>query len=124
MQPLKAMNNVQKARLLHALLLPEIPQLLAYTKEACLNIAANADTISATWKEQLFAADFWIELSRDAHIRIEKYGRKLEQSSIVFAEQLFDGYGAIFMIYQLIRYTETGRHTEPKFEQAIELLFT
>ncbi len=124
MQPLKVMNNVQKARLLHALLLSEIPQLLTYVKEVCLYMANNADTIKATWQDQLFGADMWVELSKDAHLTIEKYGRKLEQSSVVFAEQLFGGYGAIFLSHQLLQYTAEDRHTDPKFKQAVELLFT
>lgn len=122
MQPLKAMNNVQKARLLHALMLTEIPQFLGYARETCLYIANNADTITDNWKDQLFSAEFWIELSKDAHLKIEKYGRKLEQSSVVFAEQLFDGYSAIFMSHLLLQYTATG--SDLKFKQAVDLLFT
>lgn len=118
------MNNVQKARLLHALLLQEIPAFLHYTKDVCLHMASHADTIKADWKDQLFGADFWLELSKDAHLKIEKYGRKLEQSSVVFAEQLFEGYGAIFMSHQLLQYAESGRQADPKFKQAVDLLFT
>lgn len=117
------MNNVQKARLLHALMLTEIPQFLNYARETCLFIANNADIISENWKDQLFTAAFWIELSKDAHLRIEKYGRKLEQSSVVFAEQLFDGYGAIFMSHLLLQYTTKGKHSDPKFKLAVDLLF-
>ncbi len=118
------MNNVQKARLLHALLLTEIPQFLSYARETCLYIANHAESISENWKDQLFSANFWIELSKDAHLKIERYGRKLEQSSVVFAEQLFDGYGAIFMSHLLLQYTASGKHSDPKFKQAVDLLFT
>lgn len=124
MQPLNAMTNVQKARLLHALLLQEIPHFLNFTKDTCSYIAHHQDALAKSWQDQLFSPDLWIELSRDAHLRIEKYGRKLEQSSVVFAEQLFDGYGAIFMVHQLIRYAEHGKPQDPKFKEAVHLLFT
>jgi hypothetical protein len=124
MRPLTAMNNVQKARLLHALLLQEIPQFLNYTMEVCIYIANNTQAIAENWKDQLFGVDFWVELSKDTHFKIEQYGRELEHSSVVFAEQLFDGYGAIFMNHLLLQYTAAGRHTDPKFKQAVDLLFT
>jgi len=123
MQPLSAMNNVQKARLLHALLLQEIPAFLRYTTELCLYIVNHPDEVKAGWTNQMFGLDFWIELSKDAHLKIEKYGRQLEKSSPVFADQLFDGYGAIFLVHCLHGYVQQGRHTDPRFKTAVELFF-
>jgi hypothetical protein len=123
MQPLSAMNNVQKARLLHALLLQEIPAFLIFTTEMCLYLVNNRDEVSKAWTNQMFGVDFWIELSKDAHLKIEKYGRQLEKSSPVFADQLFGGYGAIFLVHCLHSYVQQGRHTDPRFKSAIELFF-
>lgn len=117
------MNNVQKARLLHALFLLEIPSLLTYTKEQSLYLANHADEVRAGWGNQLFSFDWWLELSRDIHLKIEKYGRSLEKSSVTFSEQLFDGYGAIYMTHCLLRYVEEGKAADPKFGMAAALFF-
>eukprot|EP01040_Poterioochromonas_malhamensis_P021330 gene21330-25706_t len=45
MQPLRAMNNVQKARLLHALLMYEIPAFLVYTQQLCTYMRENPDEV-------------------------------------------------------------------------------
>jgi hypothetical protein len=123
MQPLTALNNVQKARLLHALLLQEIPPFLNYTTELCLYMVNHPDEVKAVRKNQLFSLGMWMELSKDAHFKILKYGRSLERSSGVFADQLFDGYGSCFLVHCLNTYVEQGKHTDPKFRSAVELFF-
>jgi hypothetical protein len=123
MQPLTALNNVQKARLLHALLLQEIPALLEYTSEMCLYIVNHPEEVQAVWNNPIISFGFWVELSKDAHLKILKYGRNLERSSSLFADQLFDGYGAVFLAHCLTAYVEQGRHTDPKFKSAVELFF-
>lgn len=117
------MNNVQKARLLHALLLQEIPAFLRFTADLCLHVANNTDEVRQAWTNPLFGVDFWIDLSREAHLTIEKHGRSLEKSSSVFAEQLFSGYGALFLVYCLNSYVLEGKPADPRFKTAVELLF-
>lgn len=124
MQPLKLLNNVQKARLLHSLLINEIPQFLGYLKSLTETVLEDKELIAAEWKDQLFGADFWFELAGQVQKTIAKYPKDLHKSSHVFADQLFDGYAAIFTVHALTQYVAHGNHTEPKFKSAVELLFT
>ncbi|TSD66363.1 hypothetical protein FFF34_002880 [Inquilinus sp. KBS0705] len=123
MQPLTALNNVQKARLLHALLLQEIPPFLEYTSEMCVYIVNHTEEVQAVWNNPLISFGLWVELSKDAHLKILKYGRNIERSSSLFADQLFDGYGACFLVHCLTTYVEQCKHTDPKFTTAVELFF-
>jgi len=124
MQPLKLLNNVQKARLLHSLLLAEIPDFLAYLNELTETVLNDRERITAEWKDQLFGVDFWFELAENVQRVMAKYPKDLYKSANVFADQLFDGYTAIFCIHALSQYVANDRHTEPKFKPAVELLFT
>jgi hypothetical protein len=123
MQPLSALNNVQKARLLHALLLHEIPTFLNYTQQLSTYMRENPDEVRKVWVNQLFGVDFWFQLAEEADRKIKQYGRQLEKSSAVFSDQLFDGYGALYLNHCLTTYTEQGKHTDPKFKTAVELFF-
>jgi hypothetical protein len=123
MQPLRALNNVQKARLLHALLMHEIPSFLTYSQQLCAYMRENPDEVRRVWVNQLFGVDFWLSLAEEADRKIKQYGRQLEKSSSVFSDQLFDGYGALFLNHCLLTYTEQGKHSDPKFKTAVDLFF-
>lgn len=123
MQPLKVLNNVQKARLIHALFPQEIPAFLAYTAELCRFMKDHPDEVRESWQTQLFGVDFWFGLAEDAARKIRQYGRQLERSSSLFADQLFDGYGAVYLHHCLNAYTGNGRHRDPKFKLAVDLFF-
>jgi hypothetical protein len=124
MNPLKMLNNVQKARLLHSLLINEIPEFLGYLKELTETVLNDKERIKAEWKDQMFGVDFWFELAEEVQKVLAKYPKDLYKSANVFADQLFDGYTAIFTAHALTRYVALGKHTDPKFKQAVELLFT
>ena len=123
MIPLRSLNNVQKAKILHALLYHEIPAFLTYTQQLCTYMRENPDEVRKVWVNQLFGVDFWFQLAEDADRKIKKYGKQLERSSAVFADQLFDGYGALYLNHCLTTYTEKGKHSDPKFKTAVELFF-
>jgi len=123
MQPLKLLTNVQKARLLHSLLATEIPDFLAYLNELTETVLNDRERIASEWKDQLFGVDFWFELAENVQRVMAKYPKELYRSANVFADQLFDGYTAIFSVHALNQYVANGRHTEPKFKPAVELLF-
>jgi len=124
MQPLRMLTNVPKARLLHSLLIQEIPDFLGYLKELTETVLSDKERIKAEWKDQMFGVDFWFELAEQVHRVLAKYPKDLCKSSGVFADQLFDGYTAIFTAHALTQYVALCRHTDPKFKQAVELLFT
>lgn len=123
MQPLKMLNNVQKARLLHSLLTSEIPEFLGYLNELTETVLNDQERIAAEWKDQLFGVDFWFGLAEEVQRVMAKYPKDLSKSSAVFADQLFGGYTAIFSAHALTQYVANGRHTDPKFKPAVELLF-
>jgi hypothetical protein len=123
MQPLKLMTNVQKARLLHNLLSNEIPHFLAYLNELTETVLNDKEHITAGWKDQVFSVDFWFGLAEEVQRVMAKYTKELSKSSAVFADQLFDGYTAIFTAHALTQYVGKGRNTDPKFKNAVELLF-
>lgn len=124
MQPLKLLNNVQKARLLHSLLSEEIPGFLAYLKEMAETVIAQQEELKKDWKDQMFGAGFWIELAEQAQKTLAKYPKDLAKSAGVFSDQLFDGYNAIFTAHALTQYILTDSEMDVKFKQAVTLLFT
>ncbi|HAL82061.1 MAG TPA: hypothetical protein DCO83_07370 [Mucilaginibacter sp.] len=121
MQPLKALSNTQKARLIHALFFNEIPDFLEFLEAQCLIIEENSEEIKREWKQNLLTADIWLGLSEETARVLKKFGKGLRSSSSVFSDQLFFGYGAIFLNHQLQQYVENNRHTDPKFKTAIDL---
>jgi hypothetical protein len=123
MQPLQMLNNVQKARLLHSLLSNEIPQFLGYLNELTETVLNDRERVTSEWKDQLFSVDFWFGLAEEVQRVMAKYPKELYKSSAVFADQLFDGYTAIFTAHALTQYVANGRNTDPKFKPAVELLF-
>jgi hypothetical protein len=124
MQPLKILNNVQKARLLHSLMAEEIPAFVTYLKEQSVHVGDNQQQIAENWKDQLFGIEFWFELAEEAGKKVTRYNKELAKSNAVFADQLFDGYLAIFTVHCLTQFVATGKYTDPKFEHAVNLLFT
>lgn len=124
MQPLKLLNNVQKARLLHTLLVQEIPEFLGYLNELTETVLNNKERITTEWKDQLFGVDFWFGLAEAVQKVMAKYAKELYRSANLFADQLFDGYTAIFCIHALTQYVTLGKHSDQKFKPAVELLFT
>jgi len=123
MQPIKILNNVQKARLLHALLINEIPEFLGYLNELTETVLNDKERITAEWRDQMFGVDFWFELAGEVQRVMAKYPKDLQRSSVVFAEQLFGGYTAIFTAHALTQYVALERNTDPKFKPAVDLLF-
>jgi hypothetical protein len=123
MQTLKILNNVQKARLLHSLLSSEIPQFLGYLGEMAETVLNDRERIAAQWKDQLFGVEMWFELAKETQKVMAKYPKDLRKSAPVFADQLFGGFMALFVVHALLQYTEQGKHADPKFKPAVELLF-
>ena len=124
MQPLRLLNNVQKARLLHSLLSEEIPGFLTYLKEMAETVINNQEELKKDWKDQMFGVDFWLELAEEARKRLAKYSKDLAKSAGVFSDQLFDGYNAIFTAHALNQYVLSDTEMDVKFKQAVTLLFT
>jgi hypothetical protein len=123
MKTLHNLTNADKAKLIHALFIHEIPDFLKYTQQLSAYLKDHPDEIRQVWKNQLFGVDFWFQLSEEAALKIKRYGSRLEKSSNVFADQLFDGYGALYLHHCLTTYTGQGKHSDPKFKTAVDLFF-
>jgi len=104
-------------------MLNEIPEFLGYFKELAETVLNDRERIRAEWKDPLFGVDLWFELAGEVQRVMAKYPKDLYKSSVVFAEQLFGGYTAIFTAHALTQYIALGKHTDPKFKPAVELLF-
>ncbi|QXV63978.1 hypothetical protein INP83_12805 [Mucilaginibacter sp. 21P] len=123
MQPLKLLNNVQKARLLHSLLSNEMPQFLGYLAGFAEKVLSDEERIAAEWKDPMLGVGMWFELARETQKVIAKYPKDLRKSAPVFADQLFGGFMALFAVHALLQYVEQDKHEDPKFKPAVELLF-
>lgn len=123
MKPLEQLNNVERAKLLHELFPGEIPAFLKYVRGMSMTVAEEQGRIAATWNNGLITFDFWLSLAQQAEQKIIRYGAKLEKNSRLFADQLFDGYSALYLSHCLHEYTKGRKHTNEKFELAVELLF-
>lgn len=114
---------MQKARLLHSLLITEIPEFINYLDEYTEKVLNSREELTANWKDQLFGVDFWLELAEDTQKKTGKYAKDLNKSSNIFGDQLFDGYTAIYVVHVLTQYTATD-NADIKFKQAVDFLFT
>jgi hypothetical protein len=79
------------------------------------------EQIKADWKTTLFTADLWISLAEHTFQTVTKQQNDLQNSSYLFSEQLFSGFGAAFLSHQLWQYTDTQGGSDPKFKIAVDL---
>ncbi len=123
MKPLEELTNVEKARLLHQLFPEEIPALLQYIEGVSQSIQERAPQERAAWTNGSFSFDCWLSLISDSQRSIRHYGNRLHSNSRLFADQLFDGYLAVYMVHCLTLYIRIRKHPRQKFVAAIDLLF-
>lgn len=123
MKPLENLIIVEKARLLHKLFPQEIPALLEYTNNMCLTIQEDKQLTRNQWENGLLTVEAWLSFVEEVRSKIDKYGKRLHTQSRLFADQLFDGYTALYMVHCMTLYTTTRKHSNHKFVLAINLLF-
>lgn len=123
MKPLEQLINTEKARLLHQLFPAEISAFLQYVMGVCESTLVHEQLQRKAWNNDVFSFEAWLSLARDAQKKIRQYGKRLHGNSRLFADQLFDGYLAVYMLHCLTLYTQTRRHANEKFSIAIDLLF-
>ena len=123
MKMINSLTNVDKAKLLHELFPNDIPAFLEFTKGMCTSIKEDEQAQRDKWELGLFGFDFWLTLINEAERKIRQYGNKLEKSSKLFSDQLFEGYLAIYMHHCLTVYTTVRQHPNRKFVMAVDLLF-
>ncbi len=122
MKTLEKMNNVEKGKFLADLLPEELPEITHFMEQETQRFLNDKQKIRSNWTGTLVTSDFWYSLVRNVESKLKKYGSRLHKNHRWFADQLFDGYDALFTIYCLVEYANR-QECDHKLKQAIHLLF-
>lgn len=121
MKALDKLNNVEKGRLLAGWFPDLLPELVETIKGAHEYLTAHEAEVREQWDNGFFNVEFWLRLSSDVGRCITRHGKKLGTRPRLFAEELFDGYNALFTIDCIDKYKFAVHNV--KFVQAVRLLF-
>ncbi|WP_268225341.1 hypothetical protein [Sinomicrobium oceani] len=122
MKTLEQMNNVERAYLLAGLFPEELPGILTDIRQRVAYLQKHEDDIRKEWDNGLITVGFWCDLAKRVLQVIEKYESKLLESRRLFADQLFDGYNALFAIDCIAKYADKGNGSS-RFQLAVKMLF-
>ena len=119
------MNNVDKGKLLATLFPEQVQGILDSLTAAHAFLNENGETLRSTWENTLLPFDFWLQLAEQAREIINHYGQMLAKSTSLFADQLFDGYIAIFTIDCIVKHASAlpPLPENERFGIAVKLLF-
>lgn len=123
MKPLNSLTNIDKGKLLHQLFPDEIPALLVFVHNMTITIKEQEKIHGEHCENELFSFDFWLSLLTEVDKKINRYGGRLNKNPGLFADELFNGYLAIYLVHCLTVYTTSRQHPNIKFTKAVELLF-
>lgn len=123
MKILKQLDNVEKAKLLHAWFPDEMGGFLETMKGMCEEMLNNEAQLRANPQDGIFSIDLWLSLAKNAIELLKKYNNHLHKSNRVFSDHLFDGYQAMLSAHCLIAYAKTRQLENRKFYLATDLLF-
>ena len=115
------MNNVEKGKLLAALFPEQLAGLLESITQAYRYLSDNEESLRAGWQDKLITFGFWQRNAEGVQAAVTQYGSRLTKSSSLFADQLFDGYYALFTIDCILKQAKDSEN--PKYRQAVALLF-
>lgn len=123
MKSLTQLNNVEISRILFELFASEIPAFLKFQKAVTDNLMRDPDQLKEKWENQFFNFDFWMSLVQEVQQKLEKHSFSLSKKSRLFADQLFDGYLALYSAHCLHQYAIYGKPENLRFIYAIEVFF-
>ena len=123
MKAIYKLRQCEKAKMLHRLFPEQIAALLSYLTERCLQMERDRHTIKKHWKGTVICADHWLRCITSVNAKLLRYGKRLEKSPTLFANQLFDGDRAAFSTELLKDYLHDSPSLSPKFALAIKLFF-
>lgn len=121
MEALNRLNNVEKGKLLAGLFPSEMQGLIETIKGMQEYLITNEKEIRSAWDNSFLPAEFWYRIADNVAEAITEYGDKLAKRPRLFADQLFDGYNALFTIDCIIK--GKCKSGNAKLKQAVELLF-
>ncbi|MDC7217621.1 MAG: hypothetical protein PQJ28_01215 [Spirochaetales bacterium] len=125
MKPLQSMNNGDKGKLLATLFPEQVQGILDSLTAAYAFLNENEETLRNSWENTLLPFDFWLQLAEQAREIINHYGQRLAKSTRLFADQLFDGYVAIYTIDCIVKHASAlpPLPGNERFGLAVKLLF-
>jgi hypothetical protein len=122
MKTLERMNNVEKGKFLADLLPEELPNIVLFIQQEAQRFLQDEQRIKSGWTATLVTVDFWYGLISNIERSIKQCGSRLHRNHRWFADQLFDGYDALFSIYCLVEYS-AKEECSHKLKQGIHFLF-
>ena len=123
MKPLAEMNNVEKAKLLHALFPAEMPDLIDFIEGMAETTREDGDLLRPNWDNPILSVDEWLGLAARVSEAIKENKVKITRNRQVFSDQLFDWLLALFTNHCITTYTTVREHPNPKFTLAVQLFF-
>ncbi|WP_268223541.1 hypothetical protein [Sinomicrobium oceani] len=122
MKTLEQMNNGERAYLFARLFPEELPEIIQDIQNRVAYLQDHKEDIRKTWDNGLITLDFWSDLAGRVHKSVEKYESKLLEKHRLFADELFDGYNALFTIDCIVKYADKGNGSLC-FQLAVKMLF-
>lgn len=123
MKPLVQLHNVERAKILFALFPEEIPAFLEFMKAVTDNLVRDPDQLKENWSNPFFDHRYWVELAIEAQRILDQYGHRLARRGRLFADQLFDGYRALYTAHCLQQYCIHAQPQDARFMQAVLVFF-
>ena len=119
------MNNVDKGKLLASLFPEQLNGILDSLTAGYAFLTANEEALRNTWDNELLTFDFWYVQAAEVANTVNRHSRALTKSSSLFADQLFDGYNAIFTIDCIVKQAAAlpPLPENQRYGLAVQLLF-
>lgn len=115
------MNNVEKGKLLADLFPDELENIIKKLEENYCFLQEKKEEIFKKWKNDLITAHTWYQLAEFVNNAISKEQKRLLKSRR-FADQLFDGYLALYTIDCIVKYAQSEK-MDTKFYHLVSALF-
>jgi len=124
LERLSELQYREKAFLLHTFFPEEMPALIDFLTDGCLNLRKHPQQLQSASEHPIITVGLWLDFMEDVFARIEKHRDKFYIDPVLFADQLFKGYPAIFCVHYLNKYVAQNKHLNKKFTLAVDLFFT
>jgi hypothetical protein len=110
MKALKEMTNVEKGYLLANLFPNETKGIMEAIEKIHYKLVEDKEHIVIEWQSSnsFVSIDLWYSWAHDVYSRIARQRKQLEKPKR-FADQLFDGYNAVFTIDCIVKYAKKER---------------
>ncbi|MBE9599868.1 hypothetical protein [Pedobacter sp. MC2016-24] len=123
MKALHQFCAIDSAKLLHQLFPDEIPAFLEFVWNLCPTIRESERRNRDTWEDKDYPFDLFFKSLFDVEKAIAANPKGLAFDPELFSSELFRGEIPRFMVYCFNLYTKVKQHPNPKFTQAVNLLF-